>query len=265
MKTPISYYGGKQSMLKDILPLIPEHNTYTESFAGGAAVLFAKAPVKINVINDLNGELLNFYRTTATHYKELKQEIDQTLHSREQFDVARFIYNHPDYFSEVKRAWAVWVISKEGFSGDLSSAFAYSKTIRNQKAVKAAYGKQAFGEELRELLERCTIEQDDALKVIARYDSPETFHFVDPPYVGCVMGHYEGMFDNESLSRLLDLLSGIQGKFMLTMYPNDKIREYAERCSWIIHRLERRVSASNSAKVKQRKQEEWIVCNYIKE
>ena len=55
MKTPISYYGGKQSMLKDILPLVPEHDIYTEVFAGGAALLFSKSPVRVNVINDLNG------------------------------------------------------------------------------------------------------------------------------------------------------------------------------------------------------------------
>ena len=60
MKTPITYYGGKQGMIKDILQLIPQHNTYTETFAGGAAVLFAKDPAQINVVNDLNGEIVNF-------------------------------------------------------------------------------------------------------------------------------------------------------------------------------------------------------------
>lgn len=70
-------------MIKDILPLIPEHNTYTEAFAGGAAVLFAKDPARINVINDLNGEIVNFYRTVVTDFDALKAEIMQTLHSRE--------------------------------------------------------------------------------------------------------------------------------------------------------------------------------------
>ena len=68
MKPPISYYGGKQSMLKDILPLVPSHDLYTEVFAGGAALLFAKKPVRVNVINDLNGELVNFYRTIVTDF-----------------------------------------------------------------------------------------------------------------------------------------------------------------------------------------------------
>lgn len=72
-------------------------------------------------------------------------------------------------------------------------------------------------------MEACTIEQDDALKVIERYDTPDTFHFIDPPYVGRNMGHYAGMFNEENLYDLLELLTGIQGKFMLTMYPDSLI------------------------------------------
>lgn len=61
MRTPISYYGGKQTMLKHILPLIPSHKIYTEAFCGGAAVLFAKRPSEAEIINDINMELTNFY------------------------------------------------------------------------------------------------------------------------------------------------------------------------------------------------------------
>lgn len=262
MKTPISYYGGKQGMIKDILPLIPEHNTYTEPFAGGAAVLFAKSPAKINVINDLNGELINFYRTIVTNYDDLKKEIMQTLHSREHIQVAKFIYEHSDYFSNVKRAWAVWVLSKLGFSGIFAGSFAFCKTGRNQRAVNISNSKDAFCDELKKLLEACTIEQDDAFKVIKRYDTENTFHFVDPPYVGHNMGHYSGMFSPEDMKCLLDLLSQIKGKFMLTMYPDDMIAQYAQKNGWRIHGVERFVTAANSTVTQRRRQEEWMVCNY---
>ena len=61
MKTPISYYGGKQTLLKHILPLIPNHKLYTEAFCGGAAVLFAKRPADGEVINDISMDITNFY------------------------------------------------------------------------------------------------------------------------------------------------------------------------------------------------------------
>ena len=260
MKTPITYYGGKQGMLKDILPLIPKHSTYTESFAGGAAVLFAKEPVNINVINDLNGEVINFYRTIVGDFDALKSQIEQTLHSREQHQVARTIYEHPDYFSSVTRAWAFWVLSKMSFSSALGASFAITKTGGNKKASLIFNSKSAFNCDLKELLEQCTIEQEDAFSVIRRYDSPDAFHFIDPPYVGCNMGHYSGMFNDEDLNALLELLSSIQGKFMLTMYPNEMIARYVNRFGWKVHSVERRVSSAGS-KIK-RKQEELMICNY---
>ena len=103
MKTPITYYGGKQTVLNHILPMIPKHNVYTEAFAGGAAVFFAKDPVKVEVINDINGELMNFYRILKQNSKALYDEIDASVHSRNLHTYARFIYTYPEFFSQVKR------------------------------------------------------------------------------------------------------------------------------------------------------------------
>lgn len=77
MKTPISYYGGKQTMLKYILPLIPSHKLYTEAFCGGAAVLFAKRPADGEIINDIDMDITNFYWMAKAYYHDLKQEIEK--------------------------------------------------------------------------------------------------------------------------------------------------------------------------------------------
>jgi methyltransferase len=98
MKTPISYYGGKQTMLKHILPLIPDHSLYTEAFCGGAAVLFAKRPVDAEIINDINMELTNFYWCAQVYYPDLKREIDKTLHSRDVHEHAAHINQYPQFF-----------------------------------------------------------------------------------------------------------------------------------------------------------------------
>ena len=103
MKTPISYYGGKQTMLKHILPLVPPHKIYTEAFCGGAAVLFAKRPAEAEVINDINMELTNFYWMAKACYPELKQQIDKTLHSRDIHAHAGHINCYPQFFSPVER------------------------------------------------------------------------------------------------------------------------------------------------------------------
>ena len=73
MKTPLTYYGGKQQLAATILKLIPEHTSYVEPFIGGAAVFFAKEPSESEVINDTNGELINFYEVLKRDFSALKQ------------------------------------------------------------------------------------------------------------------------------------------------------------------------------------------------
>ena len=87
-KTPITYYGGKINMLKEILPKIPSHRIYTEAFFGGGAVFFAKEPVESEVINDTNNMVVNFYEIVKTDFDALKTKIEATLFSRASYTVA---------------------------------------------------------------------------------------------------------------------------------------------------------------------------------
>jgi DNA adenine methylase len=82
MRTPISYYGGKQTLSAIILGLIPEHHIYCEPFLGGAAVFFAKKPSKVEIINDTNCELINFYEVLKHDFTSLEKEVAISLHSR---------------------------------------------------------------------------------------------------------------------------------------------------------------------------------------
>lgn len=257
LKTPISYYGGKQTLLKHILPLIPKHTLFTEAFCGGCAVFFAKEPVECEVINDMNRELINFYRIAQTRYPELKAQLDGTLHSRDEHAHARHINAYPEFFTEIERAWAVWVCSKMGFASMLDGTFGYDRS--GTTALKLFNAKDSFTEMLCNRLKKVTIENGDGIRVITRYDCETAFHFVDPPYVGSDCGHYAGSFNEEDFLRLLETLTQIKGKFMLTMFPHEKIREFADRHKWKIHKIERTISAS---KTSRRRQEEWITTNY---
>jgi Site-specific DNA methylase len=244
-------------MLKHILPPIPKHQLYTEPFCGGCAVLFAKPPVNCEVINDVNRGLVNFYLVAKRHYPLLKEEIEGTLHCRDQHAHAMHISIYPEFFSPAQWAWAVWTLSKLAFASMQDGTFGYDRMGTTSLKVKNA--KDDFTEELCKRLENVTVENDDALKIISRYDCPEAFHFVDPPYINSDCGHYEGTFNDQSMDRLLRLLEGIQGKFMLTMFPYEPIEATAQKNGWIIHRIERTISAS---KENRRRQEEWMVCNY---
>lgn len=221
--------------------------------------MYAKAPASAEVINDINGELINFYCVAKAYAPLLVAEIGKTLHARDHYDLANEIYTHPDAYDQIKRAWAVWALSKLSFASQLGGSFGFDLHGTTCKKIRNA--KDNFSEMLCRRLDRVTIENDDALRVIARYDHPSAFHFVDPPYVGSDCGHYAGSFGDDNLLALLELLASVRGKFMLTMFPNDVIVEFIERHGWVLHRIERTITASKSVEAR-RKQEEWIVCNY---
>ncbi|WP_251040577.1 DNA adenine methylase [Chryseobacterium sp. ISL-6] len=120
IKTPLTYYGGKQLLVPILLPLIPIHETYVEPFVGGGALFWAKAPSKLEIINDTNRELINFYEMVQNEFVSLEKIIRISLHSRSLYNDAMVIYNNPHMFSRIKRAWAVWILASQSFSGKLN-------------------------------------------------------------------------------------------------------------------------------------------------
>src|SRR5690606_6107904 len=180
VKTPITYYGGKQNLVSTILPLIPNHVTYTETFVGGGAVFWAKQRSEVEVINDCNRELINFYECVQNDFVELEKLVRISLHSRSMHNDAVVIYNNPHMFDRLKRAWAVWVLASLSFSSKLDGSFGYDIT-KNQTTKKLNSKKLEFTIDLAERIQNVQIECTDALRVIRSRDYPGAFHYVDPP------------------------------------------------------------------------------------
>lgn len=230
LKTPISYYGGKQKLCKKILSLIPEHRLYCEPFVGGGAIYFAKPKSEVEVINDTNGELVNFYRVVQRDFVSLEKEIHISLHSRDIHRKASVVYNNPDMFNEVRRAWAVWVLAHMSFSSMLDGSFGYDKA-KGTTSKKIANAREAFSEELAIRMQQTQIECTDALRIIESRDTPDAFHYCDPPYFNSDCGHYDG-YSQADFEALLKALSKVQGKFLLSSYPSPLLSEYAEKYNW---------------------------------
>ncbi|MCT4580851.1 MAG: DNA adenine methylase [Flavobacteriales bacterium] len=260
IKTPISYYGGKQMMIKDILPLIPEHEIYTEAFFGGGAIFWAKPPSKCEVINDVNMNIVNFYEVLKHSYFELRKKIEATLHSRETYKKALIIYESPWLFAEdeVLRAWAFWVATNQGFSTKIGT-WGYD---RNKRAHTIQNKIDAFQESLSERLRYTQIEHNKAHKVILSRDNEKAFHYVDPPYIDTDQGHYGG-YTEDHFKRDLDALTQVKGKFLLSTYPSDILDKYIKDNGWYSKKIEKTLSASNGAKLtKRRKKIEHLTSNY---
>lgn len=256
MKTPISYYGGKQSMLKHILPIIPDHKVYVEPFFGGGAVFWSKDPSEVEIINDCNGMVVNFYEQLKSNFDELKSFIDATPYSREAYKQAMVIYNHPYIFSPVHKAWAFWVGTIQGFSNKIGSWRSSSST--GKESLLNFNKKAAFERSLSYRLEFVQIELKDALELIERHDSPDAFFYVDPPYVNSNQGHYGG-YTQEHFDQLLEALSKMKGKFLLSSYPNDSLNAFRKKFKWHSLDQEMNLSASRSS---GRRKVEALTANY---
>ena len=258
--TPISYYGGKQRMLKHILPVLPSDvNLYCEPFVGGGAVFWAKELSPVEVINDTNRELINFYEVCQNDFIDLEKMIRITLHSRSLFNDARVIYDNPHMFSRIKRAWAVWVLSSQGFASKIDGSWGYDRQ-KPAVSTKIKNKRESFSEELAIRLQKVQIECTDALRVIRSRESRDSFFYCDPPYCNSDCGHYDG-YTIEDFEMLLKLLSSIEGRFLLSSYPSDILDEYVRQNGWKQQSFSQKVSVSRTKK-NQKTKVEVLTANY---
>lgn len=256
MKPPLTYYGGKQSLTSRIVPLIPPHVIFCEPFFGGGALFFAKEPSKIEVINDTNGELINFYKVIKAKFRQLKKETDLTLYSRELHrQAAKAVLAFPELFTNVKRAWAIWVLANQSYGSmiETSSTWGYDKST-NTSAKRLGNKKRNFTDEYAKRLENVQIENTDALNVIESRDSERTFFYCDPPYINTHQGHYDG-YSEQDFENLLKLLSRIKGKFLLSSYPNALLEKYVKQNNWFVKKFDMPLSIVAKYKRGKRKTE----------
>jgi DNA adenine methylase len=246
-------------MLPFILPRIPEHLSYIEPFVGGGAVFWAKEQSRVEVLNDTNRELINFYRVVQQDYVALEKEIRISLHSRDLHRKAWVIYTNPDMFNEIKRAWSVWLLASQSFSAKLDGSWGYDRTS-NQTPKVFQTRRERFTEDLAIRLQNVQLDCTDALYVIKSRDTAQAFFYCDPPYYNSDCGHYDG-YSIEDYESLLKILSDIKGIFLLSSYPSDILLQYAKRYKWNVFSIDQQVTVNAKGGYLKRKVE-VLVANY---
>lgn len=216
MNAPICWLGGKSRLRKKIIQRLPEHTCYVEVFGGAGWVLFGKEPSKVEVYNDIDGELVNFFRVIKNCHKAFVQAFDWILVSRKLFK--DFINKKPEELDEIERAVRFYYIIKASFGGK-GEHFGYAKTGKTNLNIEVLY-ETISGAYKR--LRRVYIEESDFEDVLGRYDGRETVFYLDPPYY--LTATYRYSMNIEDYKRLALILSGIQGKFLLTINDHETMR-----------------------------------------
>lgn len=177
---PFAYYGGKTTLAPQLAALLPPHDHYVEPFAGSLAVLLAKTPSRAETVNDLDGDLMTFWRVLRDRPDDLERVCALTPHGRAEYEASRDLGGA----GEVERARRIWVQLTQGRAHSMkASGWTYSRTaypmagrVQSSAARIALAGQRLHG---------VTLECRDALDVIRDYGTePSVCIYADPPYVG---------------------------------------------------------------------------------
>ncbi|MCU0432527.1 MAG: DNA adenine methylase [Bacteroidia bacterium] len=263
LRSPLTIYGGKYRMVSYIMPLIyaADPVRYVETCAGGAQLTFALQPHKKEVLNDINNNLVAFFRVLKTNPDALARKVTVTPFSHAEFKRAREIFFSPKKYSDLERAWAAWTACTMGFARDPGS-WGFDHHGKGERALKKRRENfEALKKQYSERLETVTIENEDVQAVIKRYDSPQTLFFIDPPYFNSDMGFYAG-FSKEKFTQLLEQLAKIKGKFILTCYPSDVLEKFTTRQKWRTRKIIMKITVNNKPGNPTKNKTEVITWNF---
>lgn len=262
IRSPIKWVGGKSRMRTQIVALLPQHTCYVEPFAGAAWVLFAKPPSDVEVINDIDGELINFFRVVKTSPEEFIDSFEWELVSREKFEYLAAL--NTESLTDIERAHRLFYLIMAGWGGELDYP-------RFQTSISdGGHGNRLIGalkylrsriEPVHDRLRTVIIENLDWEKCIDRYDSKKTVMYIDPPYPGNGVNYKHNMRSWEEHQRLADRLSKVKCRWILSSYDNLEVRELyrAYHILTIESYSGMRVTKSDSSRVKN---QEVLVTNF---
>lgn len=220
------YYGGKLSHLDHLLPRLPMTHTYVEPFGGSGAVLLNRAPSPVEVYNDLDGEIVTFFRVLREQGDELEHQLVLTPYSRVEFERA---CTYEVGLSDMERARRLFIrVAQSRLQQPDPSSGQWSNCITISRLKMAANVSRWQGhilglQEVVNRLQTVQLECLPALEVIKRYDTPETLFYVDPPYLpdtGADASPYAFSLTNDEHRCLLALLTSLTGRVALSGYKS---------------------------------------------
>ncbi|WP_034641996.1 DNA adenine methylase [Desulfovibrio inopinatus] len=222
MKSPIPYVGGKSHLAGRLVDAFPEHTTYCEVFGGAAWVLFTKQPSRFEIVNDINNDLITFWRVVKYHLEEFYKELKFVLASRLWWTEWK-TQLATGGLTDIQRAARFFVVQRQTFAGRV-----YGQSFRTGARCKPAFNLLRLEETLSQAhirLSSVTIEHLPYEKCIERFDRPETLFYIDPPYYNCEDRYGKDIFAKSDFTTLATQLSRIQGRFVLSLNDTPEVRE----------------------------------------
>lgn len=225
MKAVLRYPGAKNRIAGWICSHIPKHDVYLEPYAGSLAVLLNKEPCHIETANDLNDEVVNYFRVLRDSPGELERLVSLTPYSRAEYERA---YEYTD--NDIERAWRFCVRCWMGFGNSdvYRNGFKSGQQGRSPNPAKAWAGLPGIMAAASRRLKNVQIENLPALELIRRYDTPDVFVYIDPPYLHGTRKNYLYKYemDDDGHEALLETAVNHPGKILISGYDNEMYNDY---------------------------------------
>jgi DNA adenine methylase len=222
------WYGGKFSHLKWLLPLLPDCHHYCEPFAGSAAVLLNRRPSPVETYNDIDGEVVNFFRVLREDKAALVEAIGLTPFSREEFYHAVSLNGNAKSLSGIERARLFFIRARQARTGlaQTASLGRWANCKNTSRSGMSGVVSRWLGSiedlpDIADRLLRVQIENRPALEVVKLYDNPNTLFYCDPPYVHATRGDskaYGFEMTDEEHRHFADTVSYCRAKIALSGY-----------------------------------------------
>ncbi len=261
---PFGWYGGKFSHLSWLLPLLPPTHSYCEPFAGSAAVLLNREPSQIETYNDLDGEVVNFFRVLRDRKEQLIEALGFTPFSREEFSLACQLDPTLSSFERARRFYIRARQVRTGLAQTASLGRWANCKQTSRRGMSGVISRWLGGVELlpdiAERLLRVQIENRPAIDVIELYDSPDTLFYCDPPYVHDTRGDskaYQYEMTDHDHQELADLLNSVKGLVALSNYDSPLFDALYPRGGWYKH-----ITAPKTIHSTKDKRQEVLWTNY---
>ena len=264
--TPFPWYGGKYYLLEKLYSEFPKTCDHFVDCFGGSGIVSLNTRFVIRTYNDLNSQVVNFFRILRDESEELIRRINLTPYSQEEFKLAM-----TDPFPEdlVERARRFYVLMFQGFNSISQSGrmtWGFAKTGES-KRTDTWVRRPEHLRQIVELLKNIQLENDEATTIIKRYDSPTTFFYCDPPYIHAKRrgtDKYEFEMSDDDHQRLAETLNSIKGKAMVSGYHSELYSELFKGWRTVEFELVNTVSMGSGNRNPDKKTE-VIWTNYEKE
>ena len=222
------WFGGKKYLAARIIARIEavSHDCYAEPFVGMGGVFLRRAcRPKSEILNDVNGEIVNLFRILREHPDELGRQFDWALSSRREF--RRLVTIRPETLTDVQRAARFAFLQRLSFAGKPAT-----EITPGQMGPSPHHPARLTTERMRHLitaahrrLQGVHVECLDWAEFIRRYDKPFTLFYIDPPYWGHETDYGKGLFLRDDFARMATILRGLKGRFILSLNDRPEVRE----------------------------------------